>query len=68
MIELTRSHDHFKLKVLQQRLEAEGIPCAMMDEHTDTLMSGIGNIYPRLMVLDEDLDEAKAILAEDVSL
>ena len=63
MIELTRSHDHFKLKVLQQRLEAEGIPCAMMDEHTGTLMSGIGNIYPRLMVLDEDLEAARVFLS-----
>ena len=64
MIEFMRSEDLFKMRLLQQRLEAEGIPCVILDEHTGSLMSGIGNILPRLMILDEDVDAAKAIVAQ----
>ena len=61
MIELTRSQHAFELNLLKQKLEEEDIPCVIMDEHTGGLMHGIGNVYPRLMVLDEDLDRAKTI-------
>lgn len=64
MIEFMRSEDLFKMRLLQQRLEAEGIPCVILDEHTGSLMSGIGNILPRLMILNEDVDAAKAIVAQ----
>lgn len=64
MIELTRSAHVFELNLLKQKLEEADIPSVIMDEHTGGLMHGIGNIYPRLMVLDEDLEEAKSVLAD----
>ncbi len=64
MIELTRSQQIFELSLLKQKLEEADIPCVIMDEHTGGLMQGIGDISPRLMVLDEDLEEAKTILAD----
>jgi len=62
MIELTRSHNVFELKLIKQKLEEAGIQSIIMDEHTGSLMHGLGNIYPRLMVLDEDLTAAQETL------
>ena len=64
MIELTRSQHVFELNLLKQKLEAADIPCVILDEHTGGLMQGIGNIYPRLMVLDEDLEAARNVMAD----
>ena len=64
MIELTRSHHVFELNLIKQKLEAADIESVILDEHTGGLMSGLGNIYPRLMVLDEDLEAAQAILQD----
>ena len=64
MIELTRRHHIFELNLIKQKLEEVDIQSVIMDEHTGGLMSGLGNIYPRLMVLEEDLEEAKAVLQE----
>ena len=64
MIELTRSHHVFELNLIKQKLEAVDIESVILDEHTGGLMSGLGNIYPRLMVLDEDLEAAQAILQD----
>ena len=58
MKEVLRSENLFYLRVLQQTLEDHDINSFIMDEHSGTLMSGIGNILPRLMVLDEDYEIA----------
>ena len=62
MIELMRSNQVFELNLIKQKLEDADIPCVIMDEHTGGLMQGIGDVSPRLMVLDEDLEQAKDIL------
>ena len=56
--EILRSENAFGLRVLQQYLEEHDIQAVIMDEHSGALMNGIGNILPRLMVLDEDYDVA----------
>lgn len=58
MKEILRSESVFQLKVLQQYLSDYEIQSVIMDEHTGTLMSGIGNILPRLMVLEDDFEVA----------
>ena len=63
MIEIARSQHVFELKLMQQKLEEAGVGSVILDEHTGGLMQGIGNIYPRLMVLEEDEVDAKAIVA-----
>jgi len=60
--EILRSDNLFELKVLQQYLIDHEVQVVIMDEHSGTLMSGIGNIMPRLMVLDEDFDRARSLI------
>ena len=62
MKEILRTENVFELKVIQQFLADHDIQAVIMDEHTGSLMSGIGNIMPRLMVLDEDWERAKELI------
>jgi hypothetical protein len=48
-------------------LEAEGIDAIIFDAEANSFFGGGGLISVRLMVLDEDLDQAAAILREDRS-
>ena len=45
-------------------LAAEGIPTLILDQYTSIVEGSIGAIQRRLMVADEDLDAARAILAQ----
>jgi len=60
--EILRSENVFELKVIQQFLVDHEIQAVILDEHTGALMSGIGNVFPRLMVLDEDVDLARELI------
>ena len=62
MKEILRSQNLFELKIIQQLLSDYEIQAVIMDEHSGSLMSGIGNILPRLMVLEDDLDKAKQLI------
>lgn len=64
MKEILRDQNVFALKIIQQLLQGHEIQAVIMDEHSGTLMSGIGNILPRLMVLDEDFDRAVSLIQE----
>ncbi|NCT40363.1 MAG: DUF2007 domain-containing protein [Alphaproteobacteria bacterium] len=64
MKEILRSDNVFELKLIQQFLSDYDIHAVIMDEHSGTLMSGIGNILPRMMVLDDDFDAALALIEE----
>lgn len=63
MKEVARDPDIFKLRLMKHRLEEHDIHAIIMDEHVGGLYHGIGNIMPRLMVLDEDAERALEILA-----
>ncbi len=60
--EILRTGNVFQLKVIQQFLADHDIQAVIMDEHTGALMGGIGNILPRLMVLEEDLECAVGLV------
>ena len=62
MKEILRSENVFQLSILKQYLSDYEIQSMIMDEHTGTLMSGIGNILPRLMVLEEDYERAQVLI------
>ncbi len=64
MIELTRSNDPVFLSYLMAQLSDEGIEAILLDAHTSAMEGSISAIQRRIMVLDEDLDEAKVVLAE----
>ena len=55
-------------EIVRGRLEAAGIGAVCFDSNVN-IVEGAGIALPaRVMVLAEDLTEARAILAEDVSL
>ena len=60
--EILRTGNVFQLKVIQQFLADREIQAVIMDEHSGTLMGGVGNILPRLMVLEEDLEHAVGLI------
>lgn len=45
-------------------LKSEGIPSFIMDQHQSIVDGSIGIIPRRLMVIDEDYDEAIALLEQ----
>lgn len=64
MKEVTRFHDSFKLNLMKQLLEDSGIYAVIMDGHVGALYHGMANMYPRLMVSDDDFDEAVEIIRD----
>lgn len=55
--------DPFEAEIVRGRLQADGIETVLFDTG---LGGAYGNAFPvRLMVLDEDLPAARAILAEN---
>lgn len=64
MIELLRSNDLVLLSWLEAYLRDAGIENILLDRHISVTEGSIGAFNRRLMVLDEDLDAARALLAE----
>lgn len=48
-------------------LQTDGIEAVIFDAEANSFFGGSGLISVRLMVLDEDFDQAAAILREDLS-
>jgi hypothetical protein len=61
--ELTRSNDLVWLSWLSSLLADAGIPCHMLDVHMSVLEGSIAAIPRRVMVADEDFDEASHLMA-----
>ena len=56
-----------RVGLFQSTLEAEGIPCFVRNQHTNTMMTGMpsGLFFPVLCVTnDEDYERAKALIVE----
>ncbi len=64
MIELLRSNDLVLLSWLEVYLRDAGIENLVLDHHISVTEGSIGAFNRRLMVLDEDLAAARALLAE----
>lgn len=63
LVELAKFYNGFEAGIVRGRLEAEGIESYLFD--FDTALEGVGFVIPvLLMVLDDDLDEARRILTE----
>jgi len=65
LVELARYGTRVEADLARMALEAAGIDAIIFDAETNSFFGGGGLIAVRLMVLDEDLDDATAILAED---
>jgi hypothetical protein len=64
MKELLRTNDTVRLSWLQALLASAGIATVVLDRHTSIIEGSIGAIPRRLMVADEELARARALLAE----
>lgn len=64
MIELIRTNDAVVLSFVQSLLRDAGIACLVADQNMSVLDGSIGILPRRILVPDDDADEAKAILAD----
>ncbi len=64
MKELLRTTDPVRLSWLTALLADAGIPAIVLDTHTSILEGSISAIQRRLMVADEDLQQARRVLIE----
>jgi hypothetical protein len=60
--EIARSTDPVRLSFLTALLADGGITAILFDTHTSIVQGSLGVLPQRLMVVDEDYDEAVAIL------
>ncbi|WP_300513303.1 DUF2007 domain-containing protein [Aliiroseovarius sp.] len=65
MKELLRTTNPVLIPFATALLEGEGIDCFAMDVHMSTLEGSIGILPRRLMVRDQDLFRARAILRDN---
>ena len=65
LVELARYGTRVEADLARLALEAEGIDAVIFDAEANSFFGGGGLIGVRLMVLEEELDEAAAILAAD---
>lgn len=64
MKELLRSNDPVQISFISALLKDAGIPFDVFDGHTSSLEGSVMAIQRRLVVLDEDVAEAKEILRQ----
>lgn len=65
LVELARFGTRVEADLARMALEADGIGAVLMDTEANSFFGGGGLIGVRLMVLDEDVEEARKILAEN---
>ncbi len=62
MKELLRTNDVVLLSFLEARLKGEGIEPFILDMNASIVEGSIGILPRRLMVIDEDFEQARAIV------
>jgi hypothetical protein len=64
MKELLRTNDLVKLSWLSALLKDAGIESIVLDANMSVMEGSVGILQRRLMVIDDQLEEARAVLAE----
>ena len=64
MVELLRTNDVVMLSWLTALLRDSGIEAVVLDTHMSVFEGSIGAIPRRVMVVSEDIDEARKLLDE----
>jgi hypothetical protein len=65
LVELARYGSRVEADLARLSLDAEGIDAVIFDAEANSFFGGGGLIGVRLMVLEEEFDEAVAVLAAD---
>jgi len=63
LVELGRYPTRVDAELARLALGAEGIDAVILDAEANSFFGGGGLIWVRLMVIEEDLDEARTLLA-----
>lgn len=64
MIELLRSNDPVLVSWVMALLKDQGVEAIVLDQHMSVLEGSINALSRRIMVGDEDEDEARMLLAD----
>lgn len=64
MRELVRTNDAVLLSALGALLDGAGIPHLVLDQNMSVLEGSLGILPRRVLVPDEDLDEARSLLQD----
>ncbi|WP_419905393.1 DUF2007 domain-containing protein [Kiloniella sp.] len=64
MIEIYRTNDIVKLSWIQALMSDAGIECVVLDQHASIIEGSIGAIQRRIMVLEEDANQARRVLTD----
>lgn len=64
MIEVLRTNDPVLISYVQAILKERGIESAVLDTNASIIDGSIGAIPRRIMVIDEDASQARALLLE----
>ena len=64
MKELLRTNDPVKISWVTALLSDSGIEALVLESHTSIVEGSIGAIPRRIMVVDEDFDQARRVLNE----
>lgn len=64
LVEAARFFTRIEGSIALGRLQAEGLHCVLFDGETNWGGADLGVVPVRLMVLEEDLSEARRVLAE----
>lgn len=62
MIELVRTNDAVTISFVEALLRDAGIECLVADQNMSVLDGSIGILPRRILVLDDDLDEARELM------
>ncbi|MEO9340017.1 DUF2007 domain-containing protein [Mesorhizobium sp. SB112] len=62
MIELIRTNDAVVISFAQSLLRDAGIECLVADENMSVLDGSIGVLPKRILVADDEIDQAKRLL------
>ena len=63
MVEVFRSNDLVAISFAQSLLRDAGVEATVLDAHASVVEGSIGAIQRRLMVPDENAEQARALLA-----
>jgi hypothetical protein len=64
MIELIRTNDAVVISFAQSLLRDAGIECLVADENMSVLDGSIGVLPKRILVADDEIDQAKRLLSD----
>ncbi len=64
VIEIYRTNDIVKLSWIQALMSDAGIECVVLDQHASIIEGSIGAIQRRIMVLEEDANQARRVLTD----